>query len=57
MIHFSTLDWAVLAGFMLLLVAVVVWSLFEKEKDTSDYFLAGRNAGWLVQQKQGHVTA
>lgn len=48
MIHFSTLDWAVLAGFMLLLVAVVVWSLFEKEKDTSDYFLAGRNAGWLV---------
>jgi solute:Na+ symporter, SSS family len=31
-----------------LLVAVVAWSLFEKEKDTSDYFLAGRNAGWLV---------
>ncbi len=48
MIHFSSLDWAVLAGFMLLLVLVVVWSLLEKEKDTSDYFLAGRNAGWLV---------
>lgn len=48
MIHFSSLDWAVLAGFMVLLVAVVIWSLLEKEKDTSDYFLAGRNAGWLV---------
>lgn len=48
MIHFSTLDWAVLAGFMLLLVAVVLRSLREKEADTSDYFLAGRNAGWLV---------
>lgn len=31
MINFSSLDWVVLAGFMLLLVAVVVWSLFEKE--------------------------
>ena len=48
MIQFSSLDWAVLAGFMLLLVAVVVWSMLGKEKNTSDYFLAGRNAGWLV---------
>ena len=48
MINLSFLDLLALAVFMLLLIAVVVWSLLEKEKDTSDYFLAGRNAGWLV---------
>ncbi len=48
MISFSTLDWLVLAGFLLLLVAVVVRALREREDDTTDYFLAGRNAGWLV---------
>jgi len=48
MIPFSTLDWLVLAGFLVLLVGVVVRSLYEREADTADYFLAGRNAGWLV---------
>lgn len=48
MIHFTSLDWYVLLGFMLLLVVVVIASLREKEKDSADYFLAGRNAGWLV---------
>jgi SSS family solute:Na+ symporter len=48
MIPFSGLDWAVLGLFFLILLGVVVWSFMEKEKDTTDYFLAGRNAGWLV---------
>ncbi len=48
MIPFSGLDWAVLALFFVILLGVVVWSFMEKEKDTADYFLAGRNAGWLV---------
>ncbi|WP_027330752.1 sodium:solute symporter [Marinimicrobium agarilyticum] len=48
MIPFSGLDWAVLGLFFLVLLGVVVWSFMEKEKDTTDYFLAGRNAGWLV---------
>ena len=48
MIQFSALDWYVLAGFFVLLVGVVVWSLRQKEENTTDYFLAGRNAGWLV---------
>jgi solute:Na+ symporter, SSS family len=48
MIHFTSLDWYVLLGFMLLLVGVVIASLREKEKNSADYFLAGRNAGWLV---------
>ncbi len=48
MIPFSGLDWAVLGLFFLILLGVVVWSFMAKEDDTTDYFLAGRNAGWLV---------
>jgi SSS family solute:Na+ symporter len=48
MIEFSSLDWIVLAGFFVLLLGVVVWSVLQKEENTADYFLAGRNAGWLV---------
>ncbi len=45
---FGTLDWLVLAAFMLALVAIVVWVAMQKEEDTEDYFLAGRNATWLA---------
>lgn len=45
---FATLDWIVLGLFMLALVGIVVWVVRQKETDTEDYFLAGRNAGWLV---------
>ena len=45
---FVTLDWLVLAAFMLALVGIVVWVAMQKEEDTEDYFLAGRNATWLA---------
>ena len=48
MVELSTMDWLVLAGFGLLMIGVVVASMRQKEEDTTDYFLAGRNAGWLV---------
>ncbi|RDV29363.1 Na+/glucose cotransporter [Alteromonas aestuariivivens] len=48
MIELSSVDWAVLAGFFALLVAVVYFSMRQKEEDTTDYFLAGRNATWLT---------
>lgn len=48
MIELSTLDWLVLAGFFILLLGVVGMSMRQKEEDTADYFLAGRNASWLV---------
>jgi solute:Na+ symporter, SSS family len=48
MVELSTMDWLVLAGFGLLMIGVVVASMRQKEEDTADYFLAGRNAGWLV---------
>ena len=48
MVELSTLALAVLAGFFVLLLGVLVLSMRQKEEDTADYFLAGRNASWLV---------
>jgi len=44
----TTLDWIVLALFALGLVGIIFWVLKKKDKDTSDYFLAGRDATWLA---------
>ena len=44
----SILDWIVLGLFVLGLVGVILWVLKTKDKDTSDYFLAGRDATWIA---------
>jgi SSS family solute:Na+ symporter len=44
----STLDWIVLGLFGLGLIGIVVWVILKKDKDTTDYFLAGRDATWLA---------
>lgn len=44
----TTLDWIVLGLFFLGLIGIIVWVVRQKEKDTSDYFLAGRDATWLA---------
>jgi len=44
----ASLDWIVLGLFCLALIGVVVWVLTKKDKDTSDYFLAGRDATWIA---------
>ena len=46
--NFGMLDWLVLGVFMLALIGIVVWVALQKEQDTEDYFLAGRNATWLA---------
>jgi SSS family solute:Na+ symporter len=45
---FHWLDWAVLGLFVLGLVAIIVWVSRMKEDTSSDYFLAGRDAGWIA---------
>ena len=45
---FESLDWFVLGVYFLLLVGVAVWVVLQKNKNTEDYFLAGRNVGWFV---------
>lgn len=44
----ATLDWIILGLFCLALVGIIVWTLKKKDKDTSDYFLAGRDATWIA---------
>lgn len=48
MIELSWVDIAVLVGFFVMLAGVVAISMRDKEKDTADYFLAGRNATWIA---------
>ena len=45
---FHLLDWIIFGGFCLGLVGIIVWVLKQKEDDTSDYFLAGRDATWIA---------
>ena len=42
------LDWIVLGIYFLALIAVAVWVFIQKNSNTEDYFLAGRNVGWFV---------
>lgn len=44
----STLDWIVLGLFGLGLIGIVVWVILKKDKNTTDYFLAGRDATWIA---------
>ena len=44
----EVLDWVVLAIYFLALILVAVWVVLQKNKNTEDYFLAGRNVGWFV---------
>lgn len=43
----SSLDWAVI-GLYFVIIGVVAWWYGRHQKDTTDFFLAGRNAGWIT---------
>src|SRR5690606_37717201 len=44
----QTADWWVLGVYLLALIGVAAWVVLQKNKNTEDYFLAGRNVGWFV---------
>lgn len=44
----ESLDWVVLGIYFIALIAIAVWVVLQKNKNTEDYFLAGRNVGWFV---------
>ncbi|HET9431233.1 MAG TPA: sodium:solute symporter [Chitinophagaceae bacterium] len=46
--RFATLDWIVIGGYFALLAGVAIWVITRKQKNTDDYFLAGRSLGWFV---------
>ena len=44
----TLLDWITLGLFVLGLIGVVFWVMKKKDKNTTDYFLAGRDATWIA---------
>lgn len=44
----ETADWWVLGIYFLALIGIATWVVLQKNKNTEDYFLAGRNVGWFV---------
>ena len=47
-VSFSALDWAVVAAYFVLIAGIAVRVALGREKDTEDYFLASRDAGWFL---------
>jgi len=45
---FSYLDWIALLAFFCGLAGIVWWVLRQQEETSTDYFLAGRNVGWVA---------
>ncbi len=42
------LDWLMIAAYFLLLLAVAWWVILKSKDTADDYFLAGRNLGWII---------
>ena len=48
MVAFDTLDWTVIGLYFAILLGIAWWVIAQKQANTEDYFLAGRNMGWFV---------
>jgi solute:Na+ symporter, SSS family len=44
---FNSADWMVVGVFILVMLAVVLYSMRTKAESAKDYFLSGRNSNWL----------
>ena len=44
----TTLDWLAIAGYFAVLAGIVWRAMRRTRETTDDYFLAGRNLGWLI---------
>ncbi|WP_321332423.1 sodium:solute symporter [uncultured Bacteroides sp.] len=44
----GTLDWIVIALFFAALIGIIVWVTRQKQNNSEDYFLGGRDATWLA---------
>lgn len=44
----ETLDWIVIGLFCIALVGIIVWVMRQKQDDSKDYFLGGRDATWIA---------
>lgn len=44
----TTYDWIVIGIFFILLIAIIVWVVSQKNNNSEDYFLGGRDASWIA---------
>jgi SSS family solute:Na+ symporter len=44
----TSLDWVIILAYFGLLFGLTWWSILKNRETTDDYFLAGRNLGWLI---------
>jgi len=44
---FNSADWLVVAGFVAVMLAIIVYSMRTSPKSAKDYFLSGRDSNWL----------
>src|SRR5213592_2728528 len=47
-LHMTALDWIVIAAYFGLLFVLTWWAIQSSKDTADDYFLAGRNLGWVV---------
>jgi len=45
---FQALDWAAIAGYFGIMLIIVWWVVLQKQRTSTDYFLAGRHMPWFV---------
>lgn len=48
MTHFALIDWLVVLGYFLVIFILAAWVIRQRQKDTTDYFLAGRHVAWYI---------
>lgn len=44
----QSLDWIVIGVFGLALIGIIIWVVKQKQNDSADYFLGGRDATWIA---------
>ena len=42
------IDWLIILGYFSIILGLAWWVIKQKQKDTTDYFLAGRHLGWFI---------
>ncbi len=45
---FEALDWIAIAGYFGIMLVIVWWVVLQKQRTSTDYFLAGRHMPWFV---------
>ncbi|MEO0473385.1 MAG: sodium/solute symporter, partial [Bacteroidota bacterium] len=44
----ETLDWVIIGIYFVVLFGIAFWVIAQKQENTEEYFLAGRNMGWFI---------